>query len=84
MKLDLNFGDYVLIEQKRFGVPNEQYLYKVIGTLKSNTYVEVPVQANPKEIIHKDMVEVVACVCCGVMERDILRFNISDVQKQKP
>ena len=29
----MKFGDYVEIEQKRYGVENEMYTYKVIGCL---------------------------------------------------
>ena len=40
---DPDFGDHVLIEQKRHGVENEIYLHKVIRRLESNTFVDVPV-----------------------------------------
>ena len=77
----LDFGDYALIEQKRFGADNEMYLHKVIGRLKSNTYVPVPVQTPAKEIIHKEIVDIVSCICCGVSERHALKYKETDVQK---
>ena len=40
--------------------------HKVIGTLRSNTWVDVPVMHNATETIHDHMEDVVACVCCGV------------------
>ena len=43
MSKDLDFGDYCLIEQKRYGVENEMFVHKVIGRLRSNSYVDVPV-----------------------------------------
>jgi hypothetical protein len=80
---NMQFGDYAIIEQKRYGCKNEMYLHKVIGTLQSNTYVPVPVQTPAKEINHGDVVDVVACVCCGVSEREILRYRVEDVQKNE-
>jgi hypothetical protein len=76
----LDFGYYVLIEQKRYGVENEMYVHKVIGTLQSNAYVDIPVRST-KETIHTKIVDVVACVCCGVCEREILRYRVEDVKK---
>ena len=74
-----SFGDYSIIEQKRYGAPNEMYIHKVIGTLRSNAYVDVPVQCPATETIHGGVVDVVACVCCGVSERQILRYRASDI-----
>ena len=61
-----DFGSYVLIEQKRYGAKNEMYLYKVISRLRSNTYVQVPVDARSREPITGDLTDVVSCICCGV------------------
>lgn len=74
-----NFGDYVMIAQKRYGVANEMYLHKVIGRLKSNSYVEVPVQTPSTETLHNKIQEVVACICCGVSEREVRNYLLSDV-----
>lgn len=79
----LDFGDYAYIEQKRYGIDNEMYLHKVIGTFQSNTWVDVPVQSPATETIHGTcIVDVVACICCGVDERKVLRYRIEDVKKQ--
>ena len=77
----LDFGDYCTIEQYRYGCDNEHYIHKVIGRLSSNTWVDVPVMHNAKETLHDHMEDVVACVCCGVSEREILRYRLSDVRK---
>jgi len=77
---DIDFGDYVEIEQKRYGVENEMYIYKVIGYLKSNSYVDVPVEGVREERLHPKVVDVIACVCCGISERDIYRYKKSDVK----
>jgi len=79
----LKFGQYAMIEQKRHGVDNEMYVHKVIGSLSSNNYVDVPVQSPATETIHKEMTNVVACVCCGVEERIILRYKSSNVSEHK-
>lgn len=85
----LDFGDYVYIEQKRYGVPNEIYLYKVVGRLRSNAYVNVPVVAglNKNTIHHGNknesaVVDVVACICCGVCEDEVLKFKVEDVKRR--
>jgi hypothetical protein len=77
----LDFGDYCTIEQHRYGCDNEHYIHKVIGRLRSNTWVDVPVMHNAKETQHDHMEDVVACVCRGVSEREILRYRLSDVRK---
>ena len=82
MDKKIDFGDYVLIEQKRHGVSNEKYIHKVVtGGLESNTYVDVPVQSPAKEVIHPSVVEVVSCICCGVDETKVLKYRLEDVEK---
>jgi hypothetical protein len=80
MKEKADFGDYVMIEQKRYGVPNEMYCHKVIGRLNSNTWVDVPVQTPPTETIHSEIVEVVSCITCGVMETDVFKYRMDAVE----
>jgi hypothetical protein len=77
----LYFGDYVEIEQKRYGCENEMYLHKVIGTLESNIWVDVPVQTSAKETSHKEYEPVVRCICCGVCETEVLAYRVKDVKK---
>ena len=74
------FGDYVEIEQKRFKGDNEFYTYKVIGTLRSNMWVDVPVVAGGVEDPRDEMADVVSCICCGVAEYTVQRFRVSDVR----
>ena len=80
----LDFGDYVKIEQHRYGAENEMYIHKVIGRLRSNTYVDVPVRHSATEVFHDEIVDVVRCVCCGVSETEVLKYRVSDVQKVEP
>ncbi|MDD2496227.1 MAG: hypothetical protein PHE29_13680 [Tissierellia bacterium] len=76
----LDFGAYVTIEQKRYGVLNEMYLHKVVGRFKSNFYVDVPVQSPATNILHDEATEVVACICCGVDEDEVKRYRVEDVR----
>lgn len=75
------FGDYVTIEQKRYGADNEHYLHKVIGVLESNCWVEVPVQGPQKEVNHDQFETVVACITCGVSEREVFYYRLKDIRK---
>ena len=79
----LDFGDYAIIEQKRYGVDNEHYLHKVIGRGRSNTWVDVPVQTPAEETFHDHMEDIIRCVCCGIDERKILKYKASDVMPNK-
>jgi hypothetical protein len=79
----LDFGDFVLIEQKRHGVENEWYVHKVIGRHHSNAWVDVPVQTPATTALHQDMEEVVSCICCGVSETEVRRYRLTDVHRTK-
>lgn len=78
-EFNLDFGDYCTIEQFRYSPKNEYYLYKIIGRLQSNTYVDVPVRADRKEVLHDKIIDVVRCICCGVSETEVLKFRVEDV-----
>jgi len=85
-KMNIDFGDYVEIEQKSYDYDNKKeiYLYKVIRRLKSNFYVDVPVQCPEKECFHRgEIVDVIACICCGVDETTVNKFRLSDVKEVK-
>lgn len=77
----LKFGDYCTIEQHRYGCDNEHYIHKVIGTSRSNKWVDVPVMHNATETLHDHMEDVVSCICCGVCETEVLKYRLSDVRK---
>ena len=83
---DIDFGDYCLIEQKRYGVDNEMYLHKVVrGGMRSNTWVPVPVQSPATEVFSQHgLVEVVLCICCGVDETKVLKYRLADVRPRPP
>lgn len=79
----MKFGDYIEIEQKRYRAKNEMYTCKVIRCLESNYYVDVPVSNIRLEYIHSKTVDVVACIVCGVNEREVHNYKISDVKKKE-
>lgn len=74
------FGRYCRIEQLRYGVPNEMYLYKVVASLRSNCWCEVPYKTASKEVLHDSIEDCVLAICCGVDETEVLRFRAADVE----
>lgn len=74
----LRFGEYCMIEQKRFGVPNEMYCYKVIGSGQANYYRPVPVMFDGLSN-SGPMCDVVKVICCGVDETRVETFRLCDV-----
>lgn len=73
-----DFGDYVTVEQRRFGVPNEHYLHKVIGRLRSNTWIDVPAQTHLGAVLHDHEEEILRVICCGVFEEKVMRYRVAD------
>jgi hypothetical protein len=81
----LAFGDYVTIEQKRYGAGgNEFYQHKVIGTLESNSWVDVPVQTPATATNHPTMEPIALVICCGVVEDTVYRVRVADCKKCVP
>jgi len=83
MKLD--FGDYCLIEQKRYRGDNEMFLYKVVsGGMRSNVYRSVPVDGrdalNGTEKSRGDLCDVILAIQCGVDETKVEKFRLADVK----
>ena len=74
------FGDYISVEQKRYGGNNEFYTHKVIGTLRSNNWMDVPAITHEGMNLHDHMEDVVACICCGVCEEEVIRYRVKDVK----
>lgn len=74
------FGRYCRIEQLRYGVPNEMFLYKVVASLRSNCWCEVPYKTASKEVRHDSIEDCVLAICCGIDETEVLRFRAADVE----
>lgn len=83
-EIEFKFGDYAIIEQKRHGVPNEMFVHKVIDQLRSNTWVDVPVQSPATETIHDEMEDVCLCICCGIDETEVRRYRVKDMRRHSP
>ncbi|HBS4240731.1 TPA: hypothetical protein MAH22_001803, partial [Klebsiella quasipneumoniae subsp. quasipneumoniae] len=83
-KTEFKFGDYAIIEQKRHGAPNEMFVHKVIDQLRSNTWVDVPVQSPATETIHDEMEDVCLCICCGVDQTEVRRYRVKDMRRHSP
>lgn len=80
-KDDIDFGDYVLIEQKRYGVPNEMFQFKVVGSYQSNTYRDVPMDAVDRDKkLHPHVVDVLNVICCGIDETKVDTVRKADVR----
>lgn len=77
----IEFGDYIEIEMKRYGVPNEHFIHKVVNTLRTNTYVNVPVQSPAEEVWHPEMADCVSAIVCGIDETEVLKYRLQDVKK---
>lgn len=74
------FGRYCRIEQLRFSAPNEMYLYKVVASLRSNCWCEVPYKTASKEVRHDSIEDCILAICCGIDETEVLRFRVADVE----
>jgi hypothetical protein len=79
--MNIDFGDYCLIEQKRYGVDNETYVYKVIrGGVSANYWRAVPVDSAAPHNERGDMCDVVKVIRCGVDETRVETFRLCDIR----
>lgn len=83
-EIEFKFGDYAIIEQKRYGVPNEMFVHKVVGQLRSNTWVDVPVRVPATETLHGEMEDICLCICCGIDETEVRRYRVKDMRRHSP
>jgi hypothetical protein len=79
----VSFGDYISVEQKRYGCANEFYTHKVISTLESNTWMDVPAVRHEEAKTHKTVEKIVLCICCGMAECKVIRYRIEDIHSIK-
>ena len=83
-EIEFKFGDYAIIEQKRHGVPNEMFVHKVVGQLRSNTWVDVPVSVPATGTLHGEMEDICLCICCGIDETEVRRYRVKDMRRHSP
>ena len=74
------FGRYCRIEQFRYGKPNEMHIYKVVSSIRTNTWCEVPYKEASKEVWHGRMEDCILAIHCGIDETKVHRFRIADVE----
>ena len=81
------FGDYVTLEMKCYGVPNEHFVHEVLSSpFISNSWREVPIKAGYfEEQLHDTSETVVAVRTQGVNPRDahIFAVRLADVLPMK-
>ena len=81
------FGDYVTLEMKCYGVPNEHFIHEVLSSpFISNSWRNVPIDArDPEEHLHDTSETVVAVRAQGVNPRDahIFAVRLPDVLPMK-
>jgi hypothetical protein len=80
-KNDIDFGDYVKIEMFRYHSPNEWYLFKVVGAIRSNTWIDTPLKWDSEQTIHDRMETVLNVIQCGIDETKVIRVREKDVIK---
>lgn len=81
------FGDYVTLEMKCYGGPNEHFVHEVLSSpFISNLWRNVPIDArDPEEHLHDTSEPVVAVRTQGVNPRDahIFAVRLADVLPMK-
>lgn len=70
---DIDFGDYVEIEMHRYGAPNEMFIHKVVGALKSNAWIDAPLKWDSNLTSHDNMEPVLNVIQCGIDETKVIR-----------
>lgn len=83
----LKIKDFVLDDEDLFGLycyiptgrDGENHIYKVIGRIQSNCYKDIPAMVG-EAYIHKDVEEIVRVIHCGIIEEEIERFRLKDVE----
>ena len=77
------FGDYVTLEMKCYGVPNEHFIHEVLSSpFNSNSWREVPLKAGDfEEQLHDTLETVIAVRTQGLNSRDghIFAVRLADV-----
>jgi hypothetical protein len=74
------FGRYCRIEQFRYGKPNEMHIYKVVSSIRTNTWCEVPYKEASKERWHDRMEDCILAIHCGIDETKVQTFRAADVE----
>ena len=71
------FGKYCKIPMNAKG---EKHLFKCIGLLQSNTYMDVPICPYHEMAIHDNITDVVNVIHCGIDESEVIRVAMKDIE----
>lgn len=69
---DIDFGDFVKIEMHRYGVENEFYLHKVVGSYISSHWIDAPLHWDSEPRGHRSMEKVLNVIQCGIDETKVI------------
>ena len=76
------FGYYCHIEMLFYGKEGNQYhLFKIVGTLNSNYYYDIPFneKTNPAKI-HDEIIPIANVIHCGICEDEIFRVPLDKIK----
>lgn len=71
------FGKYCKIKMNAKG---EKHLFKCIGLLQSNAYMDVPVEPYHEKTLHDDIELVANVIHCGIDETKVIRVAMKDIE----
>lgn len=78
------FGRYVKIPHV-LAENGEKFIFKVVGRLQSNAYCNVPIGGvNNKIEIHRQIVDVLHVIQCGIDETQVLTVALKDCEFVEP
>lgn len=77
---DIDFGDYVYYPT---GTSHELHIFKVVGSLQSNSYRDVPYWAYQKQTSHEEIVPCLNIIHCGIDETEVIKVKQSDCTKME-
>lgn len=72
------FGMYAVIKT---GFAQEPFIYKVVRLFASNNYMDVPIRYPKTDKPHDEIVPVLDVICCGIVEEEVIRVALKDVDR---
>ena len=72
------FGMYAVIKTD---LDQKPFIYKVVSLFASNSYLDVPIRYPKTNKLHDEIVPVLGVICCGILEEEVLRVALKDVDR---
>ena len=72
------FGMYAVIKTD---LDQKPFIYKVVRLFASNAYMDVPIRYPKTDKRHKEIVPVLDVICCGIVEEEVIRVALKDVDR---